>query len=184
MLHSLTTEKVGLPQSVSRKYLPRVVLCRHDVKMVLLQLYVCFDWRISCSLITKWTNNKIFIYCSFYYRCRSNKSLKTAVEEYLCCHRDVITLHRVTHTKYEALETRFESPTQVLGVTLVSVTRCKLKRWLGKRLWGVSPTTVLGNMHTTCIHDEKHACHKRKCRNRGPNPTRAALDMKAKVVRP
>ena len=41
-----------------------------------------------------------------------------------CCHRDVITLHRVTQGKYEALETRFASPTQLLGVTLASVTRC------------------------------------------------------------
>ena len=42
---------------------------------------------------------------------------------YFCCHRDVITLHRVTQEKYEALETRFVSPAQLLGVTLISVTR-------------------------------------------------------------
>ena len=50
-------------------------------------------------------------------------SLKMTVALPLCvC--DVITLHRVTQEKYEALETRFASPTQLLGVTLVSVTRC------------------------------------------------------------
>ena len=40
------------------------------------------------------------------------------------CHRHVITLHRVTKMKYEALKTRFVSPTQLLRVTLVGVTRC------------------------------------------------------------
>ena len=41
-----------------------------------------------------------------------------------CCHRDVITKHRVTQGKYAALETRFASPTQLIGVTIISVTLC------------------------------------------------------------
>ena len=56
----------------------------------------------------------------------------------VCCHRGVITLHRVTQGKYEALETRFASPTQLHGgVTPVGVSRCTEKgasdvvvRWL------------------------------------------------------